>query len=79
MWVEHFAQVYVYDMRTGQKVLIYFCLGCIQSTDFLPCVGCFSLGWAKKNLHEKGKYHAAAGYNHFCIRPMFIIAEKFYV
>ena len=53
-----------------------------RSSSFAPC----EAGWKHrfphvyrfspdraKNEHKEGKYHAAAGYNHFCVRPMYVL------
>jgi hypothetical protein len=53
---------------SGVKIT-YIKSGLTQATDFFPFVDLFSPGWAKKDLHKEGKYHAAAGYNRICVSP----------
>jgi hypothetical protein len=44
-------------------------VGRTQTTDFLLFVGHFFARPGEKMTYKKEKYHAAAGYNRFCVSP----------
>src|SRR3954447_6711410 len=49
--------------------------GVRQSLDYLSCIPFFTRK-AKNGIHEETKYHAAAGYNRFCVLTLFDIAGE---